>query len=175
MADLSKRDIERLLELLNEELRSSSVNGEIYLVGGAVMCLVFGARESTRDVDAYFEPTKKIREAAARVAVQSGVDEHWLNDAVKGYLSARGPFSTYLELSNLRVFCADANYLLAMKCLAMRIGEQFQDLDDVRYLLRHIGVREYEDAMEIVTKYYPRSRFPQRTLYALEELLQAPD
>ena len=76
MSSLSKGDIERLLELLNEELRSASVKGEVYLVGGAVMCLAFGARESTRDVDGYFRPTKKIREAAATVATKAGVDEH---------------------------------------------------------------------------------------------------
>lgn len=173
MSAFSKRDIERLLKFLNEELRSASVNGEVYLVGGAVMCLAFGARESTRDVDGVFEPTKKIREAAARVAVKAGVDEHWLNDGVKGYLSERGSFSEYLEFSNLKVFCADANYLLAMKCLAMRIGEEFQDLDDIRYLLRHIGLRKYEDALEVVTRYYPFERFPQKTLYALEELLES--
>jgi len=168
----SRRDIERLLELLNEELRAASVNGEVYLVGGAVMCLAFGARESTRDVDGYFEPTKKIKKAAARVAAKCGVDEHWLNDGVKGYLSERGTFSEHLELSNLKVFCADANYLLAMKCLAMRIGEEFQDIDDIRYLLRHIGIRNYDAALEVITKYYPLEGFPQKTLYALEELLE---
>ena len=171
MSALSRRDIERLLELLNKELRSALVQGELYLVGGAVMCLAFGARESTRDVDGYFEPTKKIREAAARVAVEAGIDEHWLNDGVKGYLSERGSFSEYLELSHLKVFCADANYLLAMKCLAMRIGEEFQDLSDIRYLLRQIGIGNYNDALEIITKYYPVERFPQKTLYALEELI----
>lgn len=172
MSSLSKRDIERLLGLVNEELRSASVKGEIHLVGGAVMCLAFGARESTRDVDGYFEPSKKIREAAARVAAEAGVDERWLNDGVKGYLSERGSFSEHLHLSNLKVFCADASYLLAMKCLAMRIGEEFQDLDDVRYLLRHLGVRDYDEALAIVTRYYPAERFPQKTLYVLEELLE---
>lgn len=175
MSALSRQDIERLLKLLNDELRSESVTGEVYLVGGAVMCLAFGARESTRDVDGFFEPTKKIREAAARVAVEAGVDEHWLNDGVKGYLSEKGSFSKHLELSNLKVYCADARYLLAMKCLAMRIGEEFQDLGDIRYLLRHIGLDKYEDAVEAITKYYPLDRFPQKTLCALEELLDDGD
>ena len=62
--------------------------------------------------------------------------------------------------------------LLAMKCLAMRIGEEFQDLDDIRYLLRHIGLRRYDDVKELGTKYYPLDRFPPKTLYALEELLE---
>ena len=171
MSALSIPDIERLLTLLNNELRSASQDGEVYLVGGAVMCLVFGARESTRDVDGYFKPTKAIREAAARVALECEVQENWLNDAVKGYLSEQGSFTRYLELSNLKVFCADANYLLAMKCLAMRIGEEFQDLDDIRYLLRHIGLSKYQDALAIIANYYPIEQFPQKTLYALEELL----
>jgi hypothetical protein len=172
MSELSRQDIERLLALLNDELRAASVTGEVYLVGGAVMCLAFGARESTRDLDGYFQPTKRVREAAARVAFRSGVHENWLNDGVKGYLSPQGSFSTHVELSNLNVFCADANYLLAMKCLAMRIGEEFQDLDDIRYLLRHIGLRSYQSVIDIITRYYPLERFPQKTLYALEELLE---
>jgi len=136
-----------------------------------VMCLVFEARPSTRDVDALFQPTRKIREAASRVGEQTGAGE-WLNDAVKAYLSDRGEFGPYLELNNLRVFCARPEYLLAMKCLAMRIGEEFHDVEDVRYLLRALNVTRHEDACEIIAGYYPLRRFPQKTLYALEEILE---
>ena len=38
----------------------------------------------------------------------------------------------FLELPNLRVYEARPEYLLAMKCAAMRLGEEFRDLDDVR-------------------------------------------
>jgi hypothetical protein len=62
-------------------------------------------------------------------------------------------------------------YLLAMKALAMRIGAEFHDEEDVRYLLRHLDVRSYEQVLAILTKYSPVERFPQKTLYALEELL----
>ena len=58
-----------------------------------------------------------------------------------------------------------------MKCLAMRIGEDFQDLDDVRYLLRHLGLTEYQDVLDLITRYYPMDRFPPKTRYALEEML----
>jgi hypothetical protein len=70
---------------------------------------------------------------------------------------------------------AQPEYLLAMKCLAMRIGAEFHDEDDIRYLLRLLEVRNYEKAVAIITKYYPLERFPQKTLYALAELLPKTD
>ena len=42
---------------------------------------------------------------------------------MKGFFSARGRFDVYQEFSHVRVFAPE--YLLAMKCLAMRLGEEF--------------------------------------------------
>ena len=44
---LTRADIERLLASLDAELAAEGVEGEIYLVGGAVMCLVLNARPAT--------------------------------------------------------------------------------------------------------------------------------
>ncbi len=168
---LSKADIRRLFELLDEELASVPAIGELYLVGGAVMCLAFDARPATRDVDAYFEPTAVIREAAGRVAARAGAPADWLSDAVKGFLSPRGDFDPYLELPHLRVFVATPEYLLAMKVASMRLGEEFHDLDDVRYLLRYLNVASATEALTIVTRYYDDSMLPPKSRLALEELL----
>ncbi len=168
---LSKKDILHLFKLLNDELKSEDTTGELYVVGGAVMCLVYDARNSTQDVDAYFKPANRIRQAAARVSAKINTTDNWLNDSVKGFLTNTGKFDNYLELSHLKVMCAQAEYLLAMKCLAMRIGEEFHGLDDIRYLLRNLDIRSYEQACEIIGQYYPIEQFPQKTLYALEELL----
>lgn len=168
---LTERDIRRLFGLLNEELRRSGTEGELFLVGGAVMCLAYAARPSTQDVDALFRPARQVREAAARVAVHAGVHADWLNDGVKGFLSEHGEFRSFLELDHLRVMVAQPEYLLAMKCLALRIGAESHDEDDVRYLLRRLDIRAYEQAVAVITRFYPLERFPQKTLYALGELL----
>lgn len=171
MAALAKADIRRLLELLNDELRQSGTVGEVFLVGGAVMCLAYDARPSTMNVDALSRPAEKVREAAARAAVRAGIDDHWLNDAVKGFMSAQAEFTPFLELDHLRVMAAQPAYLLAMKCLAMRIGTEFHDEEDVRFLLRLLDIRSHDQALSVIAKYYPLARFPQKTLYALEDLL----
>jgi hypothetical protein len=174
MAPLTQTDLRRLFELLNKELGQSGTQGELFLVGGAVMCLAYSARASTQDVDALFRPPAQVREAAARVAIRAKVNPDWLNDAVKGFMSSQGDFAPYLELDHLRIMVAKPEYLLAMKCSAMRIGTESHDEEDVRFLLRLLEIRTYEKALTTITKYYPLDRFPQKTLYVLAELLPKP-
>jgi hypothetical protein len=128
---LSAERIRQLLEALNAELAAESVRGEIYLAGGAVMCVVFRAREATKDIDALLIPAAALRRAAQRVGQREGLEDGWLNDAVKGFFRASGRFEVYQEFSHLNVFAPHPEYLLAMKCLAMRLGEEFQDRNDV--------------------------------------------
>ena len=73
--------IRTLFKALNDELRNREVIGEVGICGDAVMCLVFNARKSTKDVDRIFEPTKDIRDAAGKVARKLGAPKDWLNDA----------------------------------------------------------------------------------------------
>ncbi len=168
---LTKSDIIQLFDLLDSELAKEESLGELYVVGGAVMCLVLDARDATRDVDAFFKPAKLVREAAGRVAAQANVSSTWLNDAVKGFLSPRGEFAPYLERPHLRVYVAEPHYLLAMKCAAMRLGEEFHDLDDVRYLLRHLDISTVDEALAVVGRYFDDAQLHPKTRLALEELL----
>jgi hypothetical protein len=66
---------------------------------------------------------------------------------------------------------ATPEYLLAMKCLALRLGAEFHDETDVRFLLRYLNVETYDRAVDIIGRFYPLERFPRKTLYALEEIL----
>ena len=173
MSKLTIGQIKELFNVLDKKLASENITGELYLVGGAVMCLAYNARASTRDIDAYFEPASVIRKYSKIIAEEKGLNDNWLNDAVKGFLSPQGEYNKYYETSYLKVYLAKPEYLLAMKCLAMRIGAEYSDEDDVRYLLRHLNIEKYEDAISVVTKYYKLESFPQKTLYVLEEILGA--
>ena len=168
---LSAERIRELLRRLNERLGREDVAGELYVVGGAVMTLAFAARPSTKDVGAVFVPTDVVRRLARVMAADEGLDEGWLNDAVKGFLSPSGEFTPWLELDHLKVFVATPEYLLAMKCMAFRLGAEFHDEDDVRFLLRYLGLERASDALALVERYFPPSRIPVKTRYALEELL----
>jgi hypothetical protein len=170
MSGFSKADITRLLADLDTELTELGAEAELYLVGGAVMTLVFDARPATKDIDALFKPQEIVRKAARRVALRHDLSEGWLNDAAKGYLSANGDFSSFLELPHLRVYVPGARYLFAMKALAMRIGPEFADEDDVRFLGRWLNIGSAAEAVAIMGEYYPLERFPPKSFLAIEEI-----
>jgi hypothetical protein len=170
---LSAERIRELFGLLNDRLAAEAVVGEVYVVGGAVMTLAFAARPATNDVDAVFIPKEIVRRLARLVALDVAIEENWLNDAVKGFLSDRGEFSKWLELSHLKVFIPVPEYLLAMKCIAFRLGPEFHDEADVRYLLRYLNLERAADALAIVERYFPPDRIPAKTRFALEELLES--
>ena len=171
MTQLTSRQIKDLFCELDRQLKKQSICGELFLVGGAVMCLVYESRDSTVDIDAVFHPSSEIRAIAGKIGRKEKIGEKWLNDGVKGFLSEAGDYKPYLNLENLKAFTATPFYLLAMKCLAMRIGAEFHDVEDVRFLIRYLNLETYEEVLEQIGKYYPLERFPAKTKYALKELL----
>ena len=159
----------RLLRALNAELRKKDVIGEIGMCGGAVMCLVFQARKATRDVDAVFEPTRELREAARVVAARFGLESGWLNDAAKAYFHADPPREEVLNLPHLRVWAPRADYMLAMKCVSARFDSH--DREDVKFLIRYLRLKEPETVFKIIEKYYPRRLIPPKARFLVDELL----
>lgn len=130
------------------------------------------ARASTRDIDAIFHPARELREMIGTVAARHGLPADWLNDGVKGFVSDKGvqDYRLYEEMSHLRFFSAAPEYLLAMKCISLRLGDS-HDENDVRFLLDRLGINEVERAFGIVEKYYQRDRIPPKTQFALQELI----
>ena len=67
---LSASDIRNAFEALSEELARDGHRAEIVVAGGAALVLLFGARQSTKDVDAFFLKPEAavVRNSAERVA-----------------------------------------------------------------------------------------------------------
>lgn len=167
---MNKDQIKKYLDELNEVLRSVGVKGEICLYGGAVMCLVYDARPATRDVDAVFKPTQVIRQAIKRVAQANDLREDWLNDAVKGYVVPHSQRILF-DLSNLKIYVPEPDYLLAMKVLAARV--EATDKADVEFLIKLLGLKGADDVFSILEKYYPREQIKPATQFFVEEIFQS--
>jgi len=162
-------EITKYLTELNNELRLMNIKGEVSLYGGAVMCLVYDARPATKDVDAVFRPTSEMRTAIAKIAERNHLDESWLNDGVKGYLVTHDQ-RVLFDLSNLKIFVPEPDYLLAMKAISAR-ADTF-DREDVMTLIDILELKAPAEVFSIVEKYYPRQQIKPATQYFIEELFQ---
>ncbi len=169
---LSRDRIRELLHKLNHELGTRNVEGEILLVGGAVMSLVYSARESTKDIDALFAPKEEMYAAIESITTKELLPDGWLNDAVKGFLAETGEFQEYLNLSHLTVLTAVPEYLLAMKCLSCRTDAGSHDKDDITFLLQHLEIKTKDAAISLITKFYPENKFPTRALFIIDDCLE---
>ncbi len=170
---LTRKRIVAALQALGDELTKRGVHGQIFIVGGAAMALAYSTRRITRDVDAVFEPKSAIYDAATIVALQFSLPDDWLNDGVKGFLP--GPDShaiSHPEIEGLEVTSASPRFLLAMKLLALRIGE---DDDDILFLLRLCGITTVEEALSVLTDAYPERPVLPKARFFLEELLGTND
>jgi hypothetical protein len=157
---------------------------EIPIYGGSALLLTFDQRAATRDVDAVFDKDRDfVRRAAAHVAAEFGWPGNWINDGVKGFLSARDQqpdakslFRSYPSRGDpgLRVFLASPSYLFAMKCMAMRVGgtESSQDVDDIRLPGVELGIRTFDQAIALISRYYPDERISPKAQFGLQEIFQ---
>lgn len=173
---LDRDTILRALARMNDKLREHETIGEICLFGGTAMVLAFNARLSTRDVDAIFKPPAIFRLCAQEIAEELGLPASWLNDGVKGYVSAWPKYSGegIPNFANLRVVRPTAEYLLAMKCIAARstLYETKGDREDITFLIRHLGLKTREQVFEVVEQFYPRADILPKTQFMVAELLE---
>ena len=168
---LTKDLIIRCLKRLGEELKKIDMNGEILLAGGAAMCLVHSARDMTKDIDALYEPKTVINKLTKIIAEQENVPEDWLNDGVKGYIGDNVPVDEFLVFDSLKVNVVAPEYLLSMKLMSSRYGET--DADDILFLLNKLHINTFDEAISILTSFYPQKMIMPKTIYFLQECIEA--
>jgi hypothetical protein len=147
------------------------VHGQVFIVGGTAMALAYSTRRVTKDIDAVFEPKAVIYDSARRVAARLRLPENWLNDGVKRFLPGADNDARPLpEIAGIEVTTASPRYLLAMKLLAMRFGE---DDDDIQILLRQVGITSADEGLALLAQMYPRRKALPKTRLFLEEILSS--
>lgn len=164
----TRADILKALQALGDELTREGVRGQIFIVGGAAMALAYSTRRVTRDIDAVFEPKSSIYKAAVKVAEELGLPEDWLNDAAKGFMPGEDEDPRPVpDVQGIEITTASPRYLLAMKLMAMRFGE---DDEDIEILIRECGLHSAQEALDLMEHMYPtREPLPKTRLF-LEEL-----
>ena len=174
---LTREAILRALTSLSDELGKTGVTGEVCLFGGTVMVLAFTARLSTKDVNTLFQPTPLIRDLARRIGEEQHLPADWLNDGVKGFISARHETTAgnLPQFPHLRLTMPVPEYLLAMKCMAARLGGttgEASDVPDIVFLIRHLQLKSARGVLDLVGQYYPANRIPVKTQYLVEGLFE---
>ena len=164
----SRAEILDALQALGDELSNRGVRGQIFIVGGAAMALAYSTRRVTKDIDAVFEPKNSIYEAAAKVAGELGLPEDWLNDAAKGFMPGEDQNARPIpDIEGIEITTASPEYLLAMKLMAMRFGE---DNEDIEVLIEACGLASAQEALELLAHLYPTREPLPKTRFFLEEL-----
>jgi hypothetical protein len=159
------------LQALGGELSGEGIRGQIFIVGGAAMALAYSTRRVTKDIEAVFEPKGAIYAAAKKVAEERGLPEDWLNDAAKAFMPGSDAEARPVpDIEGIEVTTASPRYLLAMKLMAMRFGE---DDEDIEILLDQCGMHSAQEALELLERMYPAQEPPAKTRFFLAELLGA--
>lgn len=166
---MKKSEILKAFKKLNDRLEKNHAKAEMCLVGGAVMCLAFNAREQTKDVDAIFHPKSLVYKFALEVAKELGLPDDWLNDSAKGYINDNIEQVQVLNLTNLKIFAPSARYMLAMKCLAARVGTK--DEGDIEFLIKHLRLKKPQEVLDIVSSFFDIKLIQPKTQFMIEEIL----
>lgn len=161
---------------LNVKLREENIVGEICIFDGTAMVLAFNARLSTKDVDAIFKPPDVFRRSAAELAESMALPATWLNDGVKGFVSASPEYTSQglPQMSHLRVIRPSAEYLLAMKCMASRAPayDTQGDREDIAFLIDRAGLKSADEVLAVVERFYPPDRILPKTHFMLLEVFE---
>jgi hypothetical protein len=177
MIILRKEDIQRGLEQLDQKAKRDGLVVDISVYGGAALILAFDLQRATRDVDVVIKgDVSLVRKLAAEVAEENHWPESWLNDGVKGFVSANEDMQQLgLDAGNkggVRIYTPSAKYLFAMKCMAMRSEEGAHDRGDISFLAREAGIKDTDTALDLVASFYPTTRIPAKVAFGVQEIME---
>ena len=174
---------------LDEELNKENVKCCICIYGGSALTFIYDLRHMTHDVDyrivsAFYaddpkrdvtDIEKAVRRAIRRVGQELDLSDEWMNDGVKGFVSANEEFmedETAYSNGALVVLAPSPEYLFAMKAMSMRnLEDSPNDRRDLEELINILHIDDQDAALEIVERFYPARYIQPKTVLGLEMLL----
>lgn len=146
---------------------------QIAVYGGSALMLASNFRFATEDVDVSELPNplpQWLAETVHEIAQVNGWSDGWFNDGVVFHLSPLADAAAdHLEFGTfprdgmtpgLVVSVPSAEYLLALKLKAMRIGDPVRgnaERLDILNLMRVAGISTTDEAIALLGKYFPAS------------------
>jgi hypothetical protein len=172
----TKADILRALNRLGELALAKGLTLEVALYGGAVFAVVYGSRDSTKDVDAIVRPSEPARRFARQVAREQNLPEDWLNDEVRQFLAAseaKRRLASEEFGPGLTVSVPTAAYLLALKVNACRapLPGYAGDREDILFLVRKMELKTLAQVEEVYHQFFPRDEISEQSRLAIEAIL----
>jgi hypothetical protein len=143
------------------------------LYGGALFAVLFGSRDSTKEI---VHPGDLARELAAQVARERNLPEAWLNDDVRCFLAdneAKRKLKGDEFGPGLQVSVPTAAYLLAMKLRACRAPQPGYggDREDIRFLVRKMDLSSLADVERIHDRFFPRDTLSDAAIEVVRQAL----
>ena len=149
-----------LLRRFDEALAGEDVSLELCVVGGAVIQLAFRSHRATRRPRALFPSPHDVLEARRRAAERGKVALDRVEDAARQHVARYGQGGGSYEGRAVRAFDAPPDYVLAMKCAGLAFVDDPGAHDDIRYLLRFMGIRRPTDALAVIDQYLNERQRP---------------
>ncbi|SRR6266516_405302 len=150
---MNKLDIEKYLQMVGHELHKQGLTYDILLLGGAVMLIEVGNRDSTEDVDTFFlQDFAAIMKAAAVVAARESLPDGWLNSAAAGFTHnfiKQPSRNLWKKFPGLHVYTASLDYMLITKIMAGRPKDQ----TDIIALAKELQISTRKEALALVKQY----------------------
>ena len=170
--ELSKSDILKYLNELNEMLKNDNKFGKLYLYGGTVMALKYNSRVSTQDIDAIFD-AEFLEDYLNIIKTKYGLFDDWINDDVEVCIADGKEDLEELNLgySNLEIKVPSLDYMIAMKAFSGRNPKYYKDMVDLKHLIELKGINNFKDIEKIVVKFYPLKFWKETAQNYIKEML----
>jgi hypothetical protein len=174
--NLTQSRIVSLLQDLDKQIKERC---RIVVCGGAAAIVGYGLKRATGDID-IFEPVPKhagFYRAVSQISLRYGLDEKWINDAVKGFADCLSPhYRTRLipldeGFENMDVFVISKADFITMKVFAWRESDK-ADIESIGISKSDISI--IKENIAFVEKHSPDKA--QKAMLVLSELgIHRPD